>query len=324
MFLTGIVLSIAASVAWPQTVTESAAPAYPTRPIRLIVPIAPGGGTDIFARAVGQRLSEIFGQSIVVDNRPGAGGMVGIDIVAKAAPDGYTLVMTGSAHTIIPSLFSKVPYDAVKDFAPVTQAVSQPFMMGVHPSVPAKSVTDFIALAKSRPGQLNYASGGNGSGPHLAGELLKTLTGIDMVHVPYRGGGPALLALISGEVAMLFSSLSSTLPQVKAGKVRALAVSGAKRSPAAPELPTVAESGVPEFEVTNWFGVLAPAKTPKAIVARLQAEIVNGLNTPEFRTRLANDGTDIVGSTPEAFTDYLKTEIAKWAKLIKGLGLRME
>ncbi|MBI4189397.1 MAG: tripartite tricarboxylate transporter substrate binding protein [Betaproteobacteria bacterium] len=324
LFLAGAILSIAAPVALTQTATISAAQAYPSKPIRLIVPYPPGGGADILARALGQKLTETFGQSVVVDNRAGATGIVGTDIVAKAAPDGYTLIMITSDQTIVSSLYAKLPYDLVEDFAPATLATSQPYIMGVHPSVAAKSVKEFIALAKSKPGQLNYASGGNGGTPHLAVEQLKTMAGINMVHVPYKGGGPALLALISGEVAMLFSSLPSTLPQVKAAKVRALAVSSAKRSPAVPELPTVAESGVPGFAVTSWYGILAPAKTPKPIIARLHAEIVKELNTREFRARLANDGTDVVGSTPQAFADFMKADIAKWVKVIKASGVRMD
>jgi len=261
---------------------------------------------------------------VVVDNRGGGSGIAGTDMVAKAAPDGYTLLLVLSMHTIIPSLVPKLPFDLMRDFAPVTQATLQPYILGVYPSVPAKSVKEFIALAKSKPGQLNYASGGNGTGPHLGGELLKALAGIDMVHLPYKGGGPALIALISGEVAMLFSSPLSTLPQVKAGKVRALAVSGTTRSPIVPELPTMAESGVPGFELINWYGVLAPAKTPKAIIARLHAESVKGLNTPELKAQLANGGTETVGSSPEAFTDHMKAEIAKWAKVIKASNARMD
>ena len=324
VFLTAAILSIAAPVALPQTATLSAVPAYPTRPIRLIVPTPPGGGTDIFARALGQKLGESFGQSVVVDNRAGGSEIVGADIAAKAAPDGYTLIMISSTHTITPSVLAKLPYDAVKDFAPVSQGTLSPYLMGVHPAVPVKSVKEFIALAKSKPRELNYGSGGSGSAPHLAGELLKISTGIDAVHVPYKGGGPAVLALISGEVAMLFNSLPAMLPNVKAGKIRALAVSGAKRSPAVPELPTVAESGVPGFEVINWYGVLAPAKTPQAIVAKVHAEIVRQLQAPDLRTRLANDGTDPVGSTPQEFADFMKAEIAKWAKVVKASGARVD
>lgn len=324
VFLAGAISGIAASIALPQTASGGTAPAYPNKPIRLIVPFAPGGGLDIFARVLAQKLGERIGQSVVVDNRAGGTGIVGANIVAKAVPDGYTLIMTSTSHTIVPSLFAEVPYDALKDFAPVTLAASQPYIVGVHPALPAKSLKDLIALAKSKPGQLNYASGGNGTVPHLAGEQLKILTRIDMVHVPYKGGGPALLALISGEVAMLLSSLSSTLPQVKAGKIRALAVSSAKRSAAVPDLPTVAESGVPDFEVLSWYGLLAPAKTPKIIVDKMYAEVINSLQTPEIKERLANDGNDPVGSTPEEFTRFIRAEIAKWGKLLKTLGVRVD
>lgn len=261
---------------------------------------------------------------MVVDNRAGGSGVVGANIVAKSAPDGYTLVMISTTHTIVPSLFASVPYDPLKDFAPVSLAASQPYIVGVYPGVPANSFREFIALAKSKPGQLNYASGGNGTPPHLAGELLKSVTGIDVVHVPYKGGGPALIALVSGEVAMLFSSLSSTLPQLRAGKIRALAVSSLKRSAAAPELPTVAESGIPDFEVLSWYGVLAPARTPKLIVARVHSEIVGVLKTPEIIERLASDGNNPVGSTPDEFTRYMAAEIAKWAKLNKSLRIRVD
>ncbi|MDB5927244.1 MAG: hypothetical protein JWN13_6180 [Betaproteobacteria bacterium] len=298
--------------------------AYPNKPIRMIVPFAPGGGSDIVARALGQKLAEVYREPVVIDNR-GGGTIIGpTDAVAKAAPDGYTLLMATSGHVINPSFFAKLPFDTVKDFAPVTQVTSQAYILGVYPGVPAKSVKELIALAKARPGQLNYASGGNGNATHLGAELLKDLAGIDIVHVPYKGGGPALIALISGEVAMLFSNISFTLPQIKAGKVRALAVSGGKRSPVAPELPTIAEAGVPGFELTSWYGVLAPAKTPKAIIASLHDEIVKALNAPDVKARLANDGNEAVGSTPEAFAAYVASEIPKWARVIKRSGARME
>lgn len=320
--MAGAILSIAATVALPQTATTSPRQAYPTKPIRVIVPQSAGGGTDILARAVGQKLNEVFGQPVVVDNRGGGSSIVGTDMVAKAAPDGYTLLFTSSDFTIIPSFFAKLPFDPVKNFSPVTQATSQPYILGVHPAVAANSVKELIALVKSKPGQLNYASGSDRGVTYLAAELLKNLTGINIVQVPYKGGGPALLALMSGEVAMLFSSLSSTLPQVKAGKVRALAVSGAMRSPAVPELPTVSESGVPGFEVINWYGILAPAKTSRPVIGRLHAGIVKSLNTSQLKARLANDGTDFVGSTPEAFTDYIQAEIAKWGRVIMASGVR--
>ena len=323
-YLAGAVLSIATPVALSQTAATSPAPPYPTRPIRLIVANPPGGGTDIFARALGQKLSESFRQSVVVDNRGGASETLGADIAAKAAPDGYTLIMLSSTHTITPSILATVPYDPVQDFAPVSQATLSPYLMGVHPSVPAKSVKEFIALARSKPSELNYASGGSGTAPHLASELLKVSTGIKLVHVPYKGGGPAVVALVSGEAGMLFNSLPAMLPQVKAGRIRALAVSSARRSPAVPELPTVAESGVPGFDVINWYGMAAPAKTPQPIVVKLHAEIVRLLQTPDLRARLANDGTDPVGSTPEEFTGFMKAEISKWARVVKASGARAD
>jgi tripartite-type tricarboxylate transporter receptor subunit TctC len=298
--------------------------AYPNKPIRMIVPFAAGGGADIVARALGQKLAEVYRQPVVVDNRGGGTTIAPTEAVAKAAPDGYTLLMATSGHVINPSFFAKLPFDTVKDFAPVTQVTSQAYILGVYPGVPAKSVKELIALAKAKPGQLNYASGGNGNATHLGAELLKDLAGIDIVHVPYKGGGPALIALISGEVAMLFSNVSFTLPQIKAGKVRALAVSSTKRSLIAPELPTVAEAGVPGFELTSWYGVLAPAKTPKAIVASLHDEIVKALNAPDIKARLANDGNEAVGSTPEEFAAYIAAEIPKWARVVKRSGARME
>jgi tripartite-type tricarboxylate transporter receptor subunit TctC len=313
-----------ASFAIAAPIAALAQSSYPNKPIRMIVPFAAGGGADIVARALGQKLAGVYGQSVVVDNRGGGTTIAPSDAVAKAAPDGYTLLMATSGHVINPSFFAKLPFDTVKDFAPVTQVTSQAYILGVYPGVPAKSVKEFIALAKARPGQLNYASGGNGNATHLGAELLKDLAGIDIVHVPYKGGGPALIALISGEVAMLFSNVSFTLPQIKAGKVRALAVSSTKRSPVAPELPTVAEAGVPGFELTSWYGVLAPTKTPRVIIASLHDEIIKALNAPDIKARLANDGNEAVGSTPEEFAAYIATEIPKWARVIKRSGARME
>ena len=322
--LIGALSSIAAPVAWPQSAATSTARGYPHKPIRMVVPFAAGGGADIVARLLGQKLNDAYRQPVVVDNRASGTTIAGTDVVAKAAPDGYTLLMATSAHVINPSFFAKLPFDAVKDFAPVTQVTTQAYLLGVYPGVAAKSVQEFIALAKAKPGQLNYASGGNGNATHLGAELLKDLAGIELTHVPYKGGGPALIALISGEVAMLFSNVSFTLPQIKAGKVRALAVTSAKRSLVAPELPTVAEAGVPGFELTSWYGVLAPAKTPKAIIASLHGEIIKGLNAPDIKARLANDGNESVGSAPAEFAAYMAAEIPKWARVINKSGARME
>jgi tripartite-type tricarboxylate transporter receptor subunit TctC len=319
--LTGVTLSMVAAGAVPQT-SGAGRDAYPTKPIRLIVPFSPGGGTDLLARAVGQKLNEAFGQAVIIDNRSGSSGIAATDMVAKASPDGHTLLFTSSAFTTIPGFFKKLPFDPVKDFSPVTQATSQSYVLSVHPAVAANSVKELIALAKSRPGELNYASGGDGGGPHLGFELFKHMTGINVVQVPYKGGGPALLALMSGDVAMLLSSIPSTLPQAKAGKVKAIAVTGPTRLPAAPDLPTVSESGVTGYEVINWYGVLAPANTPAPIIARLHAEIVKSLNTPQLHARLANEGADVVGSTPEAFAHYIQAEIPKWGKVIRASGVR--
>ena len=301
----------------------AAAAGYPNKPIRLIVPLSPGGGTDIFARMLGAHLAERWGQQVVVDNRAGASGMVGSEIVARAAPDGYTLVMVSSTHTMLPSLEPKMPFDPLRDFAAVTQATAQPYVLGVHPAIAATSVREFIALAKAKPGQLNYSSGGNGSAPHIGTELLKNMAGIDLVHVAYKGGAPAILALAGGEVAISFGSLPSTLPLVRAGRIRALAVSSLKRTPAAPELPTIAEAGVPGFEIINWYGLLAPAKTPPLVVDKLYAATAQTLQGADVRERLLKDGTDIVTSTPAAFADYIRSDIAKWIKVVKAANIRM-
>ena len=296
---------------------------YPNRPIRLVAPFVPGGPTDIVARLVAQKLGENLGQTIVVDNRGGASGAVGMEIVARSAPDGYTLVIGSSGNLAVnPNLNTKLPYDTLKDFQPLTQTTSGPQMVVIHPAVQAKSVQEFIALAKAKPGQLNYASGGAGTTTHLASELLKLSAGISIVHVPYKGTGQALTDLIGGQVQMMMSSMLPAVPHVRAGRLRGLAVTSAKRNAALPEMPTVAESGVPGFETTSWHGVLVPAKTPKAISDRLHAELVKMLNQPDVKERFANLGMDTVGNTQQQFAAYIKSESEKWAKVIKAAGIK--
>lgn len=297
---------------------------YPTKPIRMIVPFPPTAGSDIVARLVGQVLAVRLGQSVVVDNRPGAGGTLGAELAAKATPDGYTLLTISTSHTVNVTLYSRLAYDMDKDFAPVARVASTAPMLSVNLSVPAASVRELIALAKSRPGQLNFASSGVGSSSHLAGELFLSMAGISLVHVPYKGSGPALSGLLAGEVQVAFFSIPSTLPHVKTGKLRALAVGSRARSQLLPDLPTIAESGVPNYDADTWYGVLAPARTPKGIIDRLNEEISSSLQTAEMRERLLRLGAEPFSSTPEKFADYIKSEIAKYAKIVKDIGIRIE
>lgn len=298
---------------------------YPVKSIRLIVPFPAGGPTDVIARAVGQKLTESLGQSVVIDNRGGGGGNIGSDIVAKAAPDGYTLVMgIVGTHAINASLYSKMPYDTVKDFAPVTLAGAATIVLVAHPSVQAKSVKELIALGKSRPGKINWASPGSGTPHHLAGELFKTMTGIDMVHIPYKGAAPAVIDLLGGQVSLAFVSLPAALPHIKAGRLTALGISAPQRSAVAPEVPTIAESALAGYELENWYGVLAPAGTPREIVNQLNREIVKALQMPEMKERLNSQGFEIRTSTPEQFAAYIKSEIVKWAKIVKDSGAKVD
>ena len=303
----------------------AAAQPYPAKPIRIVSPFAPGGGVDFTARIVGQKITEALGQPVIVDNRAGAGGVIGTEAVAKAAPDGYTLLL-GSAGpmTILPGLSTKLPYDPLKDFAPITLVTSMPFVLVVHPSLPVKSVQDLLALARARPGQLNFASPGNGTTTHLAAELLKTLANVNLVHVPYKGVAPAVTDLLAGQVQFMSGDLSTVMPQVRAGKLRALAVTSAKRSTQVPDLPTIAEAGVPGYDASGWFGVLAPAATPIEIVTRLNTTIVKGISTPESREKLAALGGEVVGNTPAEYAAFLREDLAKWSKLIKTIGLKPE
>ena len=298
---------------------------YPNKALRLIVPFPPGGGNDILARSVGQRLAEAIGQQVIVDNRGGAGGLIGAELAAKAVPDGYTIFLASIGNlAFMPALHAKLPYDPVRDFAPLTLLATSAFIMVVNPSLPAKSVKELIALARAKPGQINYGSSGQGSSLHLTGEIFKLATSTDLVHVPYKGSGPALTDLIAGQVQIMFGTMPPTLPHVKTGKLRALGVSGTKRSVAAPEVPTIAEAGVPGFEVLNWYGIVAPSKTPAAIVQRLNGELVKTLKAREMIESLGTQGLEAAGGTPERFGVFIKSEIAKYAKVIKAAGIRAE
>ena len=302
-----------------------AADEFPTRSIRLVVPFPPAGATDILARAVANDMQRILGQGVVVENRPGAGGNLGTDIVAKAPGDGYTLVMgTVGTHAINVSLYSKMPYDAVRDFAPVCLVASVPNLLVVHPSVPVHTVRELIDLARARPEQLNYASSGNGTSIHLSGELFKSMANVQMVHVPFNGSGPAVGALVAGQVQVMFDNMPSSLPQARAGRLRAIAVTSAHRAPVLPEVPTIAEAGLPGYEAGSWFGVLAPASTPREIVNRLNGAIVRGLQSPETRERLSAQGAEPAAGTPDQFAEFIRSETTKWATVIKAAGARVD
>ncbi len=301
------------------------AQSYPNRTIRLVVPFPAAGTTDILARAAAQKLTEAFGQSVVVDNRPGAAGNIGSDLVAKSAPDGYTLLMgTVGTHAINPSLYSKMPYDHVKDFVPVVLVAGVPNVLVVNPALPVNSVADLIKLAKDKPGQINFASSGSGTSIHLSGELFKTMAGVDITHIPYKGSSPALTDLIGGQVQIMFDNLPSALPQIKAGKLRAIAVTSSKRAPVLPDVPTISESGVPGFEASSWFGMLAPAGTPAPIVARINAEVNKWLQSAEARERLLSQGAEAAGGSPEHFANHIRAESEKWAKVVKASGAKVD
>ena len=299
--------------------------AYPARSIRLVVPFPAGAGvSDIMARLVGQHLTAALGQQVVIDNRPGAGGNVGAEIAAKSAPDGYTLVMGSSFLVVNPFLYARMPYEPLTDFVPVTTVASNLLMLVVHPSVKATTVAELIAEAKARPGQLNYGSGGVGSTPYLATELFKSLVGIDVTHVPYRGGAPALADLVAGQLTFMIENMPGTMPFVSAGKLRALAVTSRQRSPLAPDLPTMAESGVPGYEMIGWNGIFAPKGTPTDVVARLHAELVKILRMPEVKQHLATLGAEPGGEKPEEFARFVKAESERWGKIIKDKGIKPE
>ncbi len=298
---------------------------YPSRPIRFIAPFSAGGGVDIVARLLAQRLTDKWGQQVIVDNRTGATGIIGTDIAAHATPDGYTLLMGNAAtHAVNVSLHKKLPYDAVKDFAPITLIARVPEMLVVHPALPAASVKDLLALAKAKPGELTFGSAGAGSPPHLAGELFQHLGKIRLVHVPYKGSAPALADLMGGQINMYFSNILSAVPFVKAGRLRGLGVSSAKRSVVAPDIPTIAEAGLPGYEDYNWYGVLAPKGTPQAIVSKLNTDIVQVIRSKDIEERLTRDGAEVIASSPAEFAAFMRTEIQKYAQIIKQSGLRAE
>lgn len=316
-------LALLAALFWGMTGTAFSQP-YPNKAVRIVVPFPAGGSADTLSRTIGQKLTTKWGQQVVIDNRTGAGGNIGTDVVAKSTPDGYTLLMTPSSIASNPSLYRKLTYDPIKDLTPVAEIAWTPNILVVHPSVPANSVKELIALAKSRPGKLNYASGGNGATNHLAGELFKGMTGINMVHIPYKGNPIAVLDVLAGQVEVMFDFMITSLPHVKAGKLRALAVTGATRSPQLPDMPTVAEAGVPDFEAGTWFAVFAPAGTPPVIVKQLNSDIVNVLNLPEVKERFYQLGAEPRSGTPEQLAALLKRDMTKWAKVIQDAGIRFD
>ena len=314
-------LAASTGVCWAQAPAAGSAQAYPAKPIRIIIALAPGGGVDTAGRLLGQRFTDAWGQQVVSENRPGAGGTIATELVARAAPDGYTLLMSSMGHAITPALY-KLSYDSVKDFAPVSLFVQSPSVLAVHPSLPVKNVKELIAFAKARPDQILFSSSGKGSGQHLAMELINRMAGVSMVHIPYKGTAPSITDLVGGRVSVTVASAISTMPNVRSGRLRALAVASAKRSPSVPELPTIAEAAIPGVAVDQWYSLFAPAGTPREIVMKLHGEIAKTTAHPETKVRLLAMGLDPVGSPPDEFTAYLKTETVKWGKLVRDAGIR--
>jgi len=300
------------------------AQAYPTKPIRMVVISPPGGTTDILSRALAQQMTETLGQTVVTDNRPGGGGILASEIVARSTPDGHTLLYTHTSHSVLPSLHKKLPYDTLKDFQPVALVALFPGVLVVHPALPVKNVKELIALAKSRPGKLNYAAGTTGATAHLSGELFKTMAGIDIVHVPYKGTAAQITAVIAGESQFTFASLPAALPHVQSGRVRAIAVGSAKRSPTLPDLPTVAETALPGFDVSAWNGILAPRGTPREIVMKLNAEIARIAKLPDVKERAASQGAEMTIETPEYFGNYIKAQVEKWGRVVRSSGMKAD
>jgi tripartite-type tricarboxylate transporter receptor subunit TctC len=298
---------------------------FPAKPIHLIVPFPPGGGNDTVARAIAQQIGPELGQPVVVDNRPGAGGSVGAELAAKAPPDGYTLFLAGvGSHVVNPNLHAKLLYDPVKDFAPITLIASAPSVLVVNPSVPAQTIAEFTAYARANPGKLNYASNGNGSAAQLAAAMYESMAGVKMVHVPYKGIAPALTDLLGGEVQLMFGTVVALVPHIQAGRLRALAVTGKKRSALLPNVPTLRESGLPEYEAGSWYGIMAPAGTPRPVIDQLHAEVVKALKQPEVAKRLAAEGAEVIGSTPEEFGAHLRSELARVGSVVRAAGIQIE
>jgi tripartite-type tricarboxylate transporter receptor subunit TctC len=321
--IAALAASLVVAVAVPPAALAQTA--FPTRPIRIVVPFPPGGTTDILARAAAQKMAEAWKEQAVVDNRPGAGGNIGAELVAKAPPDGYTMLMgTVGTHSINASLYAKMPYDHVRDFAPVILVAAVPNVLVVHPSVPVNTVAELIAYAKANPGKLNFASSGSGTSIHLAGELFKVMAGVQMAHVPYKGSAPAIADLVGGQVQLMFDNLPSALPQITAGRLRALGVTSAQRAPALTGVPTIAESGLPGYEASSWFGLLAPAGTPKDVVAKVNGEVARWLASPEAKEKLLSQGANAAGGTPEDFARHIAAETAKWQQVVKASGAKVD
>lgn len=314
----------AAGAAFAQTPSTGSGQAYPSKPVRLVVPSSAGGGTDIVARIIAPELSKRLGQQVVIDNRPGAGTMIGIEVASRSPADGYTLLMGLSTLAINSALYKKVPYDPQRDFAPITQAVSSASIIVVHPSVPVKSLKELIAFARARPGQLNYASAGNGTYPHMTMELLLSMAKLKMVHIPYKGTAPAMIDMLAGQVSTMAATVLTGMPHIRSGRLRPIGITSLARAGAAPEIPTIAEAGLPGYESVQWYGMLAPARTPRDIVNRLHAEVTGVLKQPDIKSRLAADGADTVGSSPDEFARYIQSELVKWAKVARDAGIQPE
>jgi len=322
VFGRAICATLAVLLSFPLLAAEQA---YPSKPIRLVVPFPAGGSLDVVARAIGQKLTEAWGQPVVIDNRPGAGGNIGADLVAKSAPDGYTILEGAlSTHAVNVSLYAKMPYDPIKDFAPITLVAVTPNVLVLNASYPVNSVPELLAYARANPGKLSFGSGSNGSAGHLAGELFKTEAGVDMVHIPYKGGAPAMQALLAGDTQLMFDNLANSAAQLKAGKLKALAVTTAKRSSLMPELPTLSETGLPGFDIYTWWGFMAPAGTPKEIVAKWNAEVTRILNSPEMKAFFAQQGAEPAPDSPEQFAALIRSEISKYAKIVKQSGAKVD